>query len=164
MRSIRLVLLALVALLPALASARAWKGITPGATTQAQVVEKLGEPTKKTKRGALTVLAYYGEQALEGASQAQFHVDGRGVVAAITVFVTAQLDAESIEGTYGKPPKRTFSEDTFEKVWVYPADGITVYFNKDGNVKALTFAPGKGQAQPAAERVPAGEGQPASAR
>src|SRR6266511_806983 len=119
MRSIRLALLVAVALVPALATARAWKGINPGATTQAEVVEKFGEPTTKTKRTGRTVLAYYGEQALEGTRQAQFHVDAQGVIVEITIFLTAQLDPESIEGTYGKPPQRTFVEDTFQKVWLY---------------------------------------------
>ncbi len=166
MRSIRLALLFAVALFPALASARAWKGITPGATTQAEAVEKFGEPTTKTKRTGRTVLAYYGEQALEGTRQAQFHVDAQGVIVEITIFLTAQLDAESIEGTYGKPPQRTFVEDTFQKVWLYPTQGVTVYFNKEGNVEALTFAPGtKSQAKaPPAEREGAAQAQPAAAR
>jgi hypothetical protein len=142
MRSIRLALLVVLAFAPALATARAWKGINPGTTTQADVVEKFGEPTTKTKRTGRSVLAYYGEQALEGTRQAQFHVDPQGVIVEITIFLTAQLDAESIEGTYGKPPQRTFVEDTFQKVWLYPAAGVTVYFNKEGNVEALTFAPG----------------------
>src|SRR6266542_7069675 len=124
MRSIHLALLFTLALAPALAAARSWKGITPGASTQAEVTEKFGEPTTKTKRTGRTVLAYYGEQALDGTRQAQFHVDAQGVVVEITIFLTAQLDAESIEGTYGKPPQRTFVEDTFQKVWVYPASGV----------------------------------------
>jgi outer membrane protein assembly factor BamE (lipoprotein component of BamABCDE complex) len=150
MRSFRLVLVLALAL-PALAHARAWKGINPGVTSQAEVVEKFGEPTTKTKRTGRTILAYYGEQALEGTRQAQFHVDPQGVVVEITIFLTAQLDAESIEGTYGKPPQKTFVEDTFQKVWLYPQQGVTVYFNKEGAVEALTFAPGsKAQAAKAA--------------
>jgi hypothetical protein len=163
MRSIGpILLLALCIALPGSARARAWKGINPGATTQAEVVEKFGEPTTKTKRGGRTVLAYYGEQALDGTRQAQFHADAQGVIVEITIFLTAQLDAESIEGTYGKPPQRTFVEDTFQKVWLYPAQGVTVYFNKEGSVEALTFAPGtKAQVKPqAAEK----EAAPAAAR
>src|SRR5512138_504062 len=121
----RLVLLAflLLAFVPSAATARAWKGITPGASTQQEVADRFGEPTTKTKRPGRTVLAYYGEQALEGTRQAQFHLDEKGVVVEITIFLTAQLDQESIEGTYGKPPQRTFVEDTFQKVWVYPQQG-----------------------------------------
>src|SRR6516165_3263948 len=141
MPSIRLAVVLVLALaVPALARARAWKGINPGVTT-------------KSKRGGKTILAYYGEQALEGTKQAQFHVDAQGVIVEITIFLTAQLDAETIEGTYGKPPQRSFVEDTFQKVWLYPQQGVTVYFGKEGNVEALTFSPGtKGapKAQPAA--------------
>ena len=149
MRLVRLASL-LLALAPALASARAWKGITPGTSTQQEVVDRFGEPTTKTKRPGRLILAYYGEQALEGTRQAQFHVDDRGAVLEITIFLTAQLDQDSIEGTYGKPPQRTFVEDTFQKVWVYPSAGVTVYFAKDGNVEALTFTAGKAAARPAA--------------
>ena len=164
MRSIGLILLlALAVAFPDGANARAWKGITPGATTQAEVVEKFGEPTTKTKRTGRTVLAYYGEQALEGTRQAQFHVDPQGVVVEITIFLTAQLDAESIEGTYGKPPQRTFVEDTFQKVWLYPTQGVTVYFNKEGNVEALTFAPGT-KSQPKPQATADKEATPAAAR
>jgi hypothetical protein len=163
MRPIHLALLALVAL-PAPAAARAWKGIDPGATTLAEVTARFGEPTARTKRGGRTVLAYHGEQALEGTKQVQFHLDARGVVAEITVFVGAELDAESIEGMYGKPPRRTFVEDTFRKVWLYPAAGVTVYFDKDGNVEALLYGPGKkGQARPSADPAPASESQAAAA-
>lgn len=154
MRLVRLASL-LLALAPGLASARAWKGVNPGASTQQEVVERFGEPTTKTKRSGRTVLAYYGEQALEGTRQAQFHVDDKGTVIEITIFLTAQLDQDSIEGTYGKPPQRTFVEDTFQKVWVYPQQGVTVYFGKEGNVEALTFGPGTKAAPKAAAAPPA---------
>jgi hypothetical protein len=155
------VALFLLALAPDLASARAWKGVNPGTSTQQDVIERFGEPTTRTTRPGRTVLAYYGDQALEGTRQAQFHLDPRGVVAEITIFLTAQLDPESIEGTYGKPPQRTFVEDTFRRVWVYPQSGVTVYFGKDGNVEALTFSPGQKPASKAAAAqeeaaVPAG--------
>jgi len=142
MRSVHLGLLLLASLLPAAASARPWKGVTPGTSTAQEVVDKFGEPTTRTKRPGRTVLAYYGDQALEGTRQAQFHLDAQSMVVEITIFLTAQLDPDSIEGTYGKPPQRTFVEDTFQKVWVYPQTGVTVYFGKDGNVEALSFTAG----------------------
>ncbi len=156
MRLVQLALMLPLLLGSGSALARPWRGITPGTTASAEVEKKFGEPTTRTKRGGRTVLAYYGDQALEGTRQAQFHVDPRGVVVEITIFLTAQLDAETIEGTYGKPPQRTFVEDTFQKVWLYPQQGVTVYFNKEGSVEALSFAPGtKAQAKaPAHDREP----------
>ena len=145
-------LLAGLLLGPAPARARGWKGITPGGSAQAEVVQRFGEPTARTKRGGRTVLAYYGDQALEGTRQTQFHVDAAGMVQEITIFLTTPLDAETIEGTYGKPAQKTFVEDTFQKVWVYPAQGVTVYWAKDGSgAEALSFGPAKAAAKPAAE-------------
>ena len=100
-------------------------------------------------------LAYHGDEAPEGTRQAQFHLDADGTVQEITVFLATPLDAETIQGTYGKPPHRTFVEDTFQKVWVYPAQGVTVYFGKDGSVEALSFASAKAQAAPARPRASA---------
>ncbi|ACL66206.1 conserved hypothetical protein [Anaeromyxobacter dehalogenans 2CP-1] len=147
----------LLALGPVSATARPWKGVTPGVTAQAEVVGKFGEPTARTRRGARTVLAYYGDQALEGTKQAQFHLDPAGTVQEITIFLTVPLDADTIEGTYGKPTQKTFVEDTFQKVWLYPAQGVTVYFAKDGSVEALSFAAGRQKAAPAAARPAAAE-------
>jgi hypothetical protein len=152
MRLLPLPLLVFLALGPAAASARAWRGIDPGVTSQADVVGRFGEPTTRAKRGGRVVLAYHGDEAPEGTRQAQFHLDADGTVQEITVFLATPLDAETIQGTYGKPPHRTFVEDTFQKVWVYPAQGVTVYFGKDGSVEALSFASGKAQAAPARPR------------
>lgn len=149
MRLVHPALLVLAALAPSLAHARPWQGIQPGASTQREVVERFGEPATRAKRGARTVLAYHGERAPAGTRQAQFHLDGAEVVQEITVFLTAQLDAETVEGTYGKPPKRTFVEETFQKVWLYPGAGVAVYFGKDGNVEAITFSAGKDRPAPA---------------
>src|SRR5512141_825696 len=132
MRLYRIAFVAAVLLGPWLAEARAWKGIQPGASQQGEVVQRFGEPTSRAKRGTRTVLAYFGDQALEGTKQAQFHVDGSGTVQEITIFLVNPLDAETIEGTYGKPTQKTFVEDTFQKVWIYGAQGVTVYWAKDG--------------------------------
>jgi hypothetical protein len=84
-----------------------------------------------------------------------------GTVQEITVFLATQLEKEAIEGTYGKPHDRTFTDD-FLPVWIYRTAGVTVYFEKDGYVKAITFAPGAAKpaarpdaAAPAAGKVPA---------
>jgi hypothetical protein len=142
---------AAVLLGPSLAEARAWKGITPGATQQDKVVSRFGEPTSRTKRGERSVLAYYGDQALEGTKQAQFHIDGGGTVQEITIFLVTPLDPDTIEGTYGKPSQKTFIEDTFQKVWVY-AQGVTVYWAKDGSgAEALSFTTPRAGAKAGAE-------------
>jgi hypothetical protein len=155
MRSMKTALLLFLAAAPVLAGARPWQGVQPGVTPLQDVVQKFGEPTTRTKRSARTVLAYYGEQSLPGTRQAQFHADANGVVQEITVFLTAELDADSVEGTYGKAPQKTFVEDTFQKVWLYPQSGVTVYFTKEGNVEALTFTAGKGKSPaPPAEQRP----------
>lgn len=163
MRVLPLLLLASLALGPAEASARAWKGVDPGATSQAEVIGRFGEPTTRAKRGGRVVLAYHGDAAPEGTRQAQFHLDAAGTVQEITVFLAAPLDAETIQGTYGKPPHRTFVEDTFQKVWVYPAQGVTVYFGKDGSVEALSFAPGRARTAPAGPRATPAPAEPTSA-
>jgi len=152
MRLAQMAFMAAVLLGPHPALARAWKGINPGASQQADVVQRFGEPTTRTKRGTRTVLAYYGDQALEGTRQAQFHVDGSGVVQEITIFLVTPLDAETIEGTYGKPTQKTFVEDTFQKVWIYAAQGVTVYWAKDGTgAEALSFVPARSGSKPSPE-------------
>jgi len=149
--------LALALLLPAVAEAKAWQGIEPGRSTGDEVVTRFGEPTTRKQRGARSVIAYKGDQALTGTKEVQFHCRADGVVEEITVFLAATLDAESVEGTFGKPQTKTFVESTFQKVWLYPSKGVTVYFDKDSNVDAITYAApaaAKGAAAPAAEKAP----------
>ena len=135
-------LAALLALaLPAAGEAKSWQGVEPGKSTADEVVTRLGEPTSRVKRGARTVVAYKGDQALPGTREAQFHCRADGVVEEITVFLATALDAESIEGTYGKPPTRTFT-DSFQKVWLYPQKGVSVFFDKEGAVQAIAFSAG----------------------
>jgi hypothetical protein len=150
MRTLLLAALLATALLPITASAKAWQGITPGVSTMDEVVNKFGEPTTRSKRTTRTVLAYLGEQALPGTKQAQFHARDDGVIIEITVFLATQLEREAIEGTYGKSPRKTFTDD-FLPVWLYESDGVTVYFTKDGFVNAISFSPGRSVAkEPAA--------------
>lgn len=169
MRSIRVALIvSIVALLaPAAARAKAWQGIDPGRSTADEVQTRFGEPTTRTRRGARTVLAYLGDQALPGTKQAQFAIGDGGVVQEITVFLATQLEREAIEGTYGKSPEKTFT-DAFLPVWIYRGLGVTVYFGKDGYVEAITFGPGtRTAAKPAAGAAgatpPAAKAQPAKA-
>ena len=59
----------------------------------------------------------------------------------VTAAVATALDAESIEGTYGKPEVKTFDQ-AFNKVWQYPTLGVTVFYDKDSAVKAIRFSAG----------------------
>lgn len=154
--------LALLALVPSPASARDWRGVAPGVTPQADVIARFGEPTTRARRGGRVVLAYHGEAAPEGTRQAQFHLDATGAVQEITVFLASPLDAESIQGTYGKPARRTFVEDTFRKVWVYPAQGVTVFFDRDGAAEALSFVAGTERAAAGAAAPPSRAAAPAA--
>jgi len=148
MRSLLLAVLAALALSPLAATAKAWQGITPGVSTMSEVINKFGEPSTRSKRSTRIVLAYLGEQALPGTKQAQFHAREDGIILEITVFLATQLEKESIEGTYGMSPRKTFTDD-FLPVWLYEAEGVTVYFTKDGFVNAISFSPGRSAAKPA---------------
>jgi hypothetical protein len=164
MRLVQLALMLPLLLGPGSALARPWRGITPGTTASAEVEKKFGEPTTRTKRGGRTVLAYYGDQALEGTKQAQFHLDAGGVVQEITIFLNVPLDAETVEGTYGKSAQKTFVEDTFQKVWVFASQGVTIYWSKDGGgAEAISFAPSRseaGKGEREAPKAPAGKAEP----
>jgi hypothetical protein len=148
----RLASLIVALLLPAAVPAKAWQGVDPGKTTIDEVGTKFGEPTSRVKRGSRQVVAYKGDQALPGTKEAQFHCRADGVVEEITVFLSAPLDADSIEGTYGKPTTKTFT-DSFQKVWQYPHKGVSVYFDREGLVQAISFGPAA-PAKPA-DKVPA---------
>lgn len=161
MRQLLLAAAVALALLPLSASAKAWQGISPGSSTMDEVVNKFGEPTTRSKRATRTVLAYLGEQALPGTKQAQFHAREDGVILEITVFLATQLEKESIEGTYGRSPRKTFTDD-FLPVWLYEADGVTVYFTKDGYVNAISFSAGRSVAKPAT--APPRKAAPAAAK
>jgi hypothetical protein len=155
--------LLLALFLPALAEAKAWQGIEPGKSTGDEVVARFGEPTTRKQRGPRSVIAYKGDQALQGTKEAQFHCRADGVVEEITVFLSASLDAESVEGTFGKPQSKTFVEATFQKVWLYPQKGVSVYFDKESNVDVIAYgmpvapraaAPAADKAEPKGEKGP----------
>lgn len=162
MRSVHLLLLAAL-LAPAAAGAKPWQGITPGASNQGDVVARFGEPSTQGKLGGRTALVYREDRALAGTRQSQFLVAEDGVVAEINVFPAAQLDRESVEGTYGKGAQKTFTDD-FRPVWIYRQLGVTVFFTKENLVEAIRFQPplaaAPGGARPAGEAPPS-PGKPA---
>ncbi|HEU4381939.1 MAG TPA: hypothetical protein VFR85_00445 [Anaeromyxobacteraceae bacterium] len=156
MRSRHLAIALLIALSPASALARSWQGITPGQSGQGDVTGRFGEPSTKGRLEGRTAMVYKGDQAIAGTRQAQFLVGEDGVVSEINVFPASQLDKESVEGTYGKGPQKTFTDD-FRPVWIYRSAGVMVFFGKDGFVEAIRFkAPeGAGAAPAAAAKAPA---------
>jgi hypothetical protein len=158
---------ALLSLLPpALAQAKPWQGIEPGRSTVDEVVTRFGEPTTRKQRGQKAVVVYKGEQALPGTKEVQFSCRAGAVVEEITVFLANTLDAESVEGTFGKPPSRTFVEATFQKVWLYPQKGVTVFFDKEGSVEVISYgipaAPKAAAAPPPAAEKAAAAAPPAT--
>jgi hypothetical protein len=124
--------------LPGPALGRSWQGVTPGVTTQAEVIARFGEPSTKGKLEGRVALVYKGDQAISGTRQAQFLVGDGGVVSEINVFPATQLDKDSVAGTYGKEPQKTFTDD-FRPVWIYRPIGVMVFFGKEGLVEAIRF-------------------------
>lgn len=145
MRSRHLAFVLLAALAPASALARSWQGITPGQSTQGDVTGRFGEPSTKGRLEGRTAMVYKGDQAIGGTRQAQFLVGENGVISEINVFPATQLDKESVEGTYGKNPQKTFTDD-FRPVWIYRSVGVMVFFGKDGLVEAIRFEAPRGGA------------------
>ncbi len=163
MRSRHLAFVLLAALAPAPALARSWQGITPGHSNQGEVTGRFGEPSTKGRLEGRTALVYKGDQAIGGTRQAQFLVGEDGLVSEINVFPAAQLDKESVEGTYGKGPQKTFTDD-FRPVWIYRSSGVMVFFGKDGFVEAIRFKAPEGAAGPTPAKAPSPhQGAPAAA-
>jgi hypothetical protein len=169
-RHLSLSALVIALALPGSALARSWQGITPGSSTQADVVARFGEPSTKGKLEGRTALVYKAEQAIAGTRQAQFLVGDDGRVAEINVFPASQLEKEAVLGTFGKDPMKTFTDD-FRTVWLYRPIGVVVFFGKDGTVEAIRFQAAEKGAKPASpsgaapqESQPAAAGVPAAGR
>jgi hypothetical protein len=162
-RSAAALLVAALAVVSSPAPAKPWHGITPGVSTAADVVKKFGEPSEERTIETRAALVYRSERVIEGTRQAQFFTRPDGVVEEIIVFPAAQLDRESVEGTYGKSGQKTFTDD-FKPVWVYRSLGIMVFFGKDGFVEAIRFQTPQRQASPARRGAGAKEPPPAGVR
>ena len=158
-------LIAAVALaLPAAAGARSWQGVTPGTSTQADVVARFGEPSTRGRLEGRTALVYKAEQAIGGTRQAQFLLADSGVVTEINVFPATPLEKEAVLGTYGKDPQKTFTDD-FRSVWIYRPIGVMVFFSKEGTVEAIRFlAPDRPAASAAPGARPPAPAAPGTAR
>ncbi len=141
--------------LPGTAFARSWQGITPGQSTQADVVARFGEPSTKGRLEGRTALVYKGDQSITGTRQAQFLVSEDGKVAEINVFPSSPLEKDAVLGTFGKEPQKTFTDD-FRTVWLYRGIGVVVFFGKDGAVEAIRFQAADKSARPAPAASEAG--------
>jgi len=139
----------LTLLLPALAHAKAWNGITPNESKRADVVAKFGEPSKTVKQGDKEIVAYLGKKAIAGTSQAQFTVSAAGVVESIAVFPATKPELSEIEESYGKSCEATkaaepcYSKkltDDFKVYFIYKKLGLIVFFGEDKKtVQSLQF-------------------------
>ena len=152
---------------PAVASAKSWKHVVPGATPEATVVKRFGEPTTRLKRGDQKVLAYEGDEVLEGTKQSQFIIGADGRVAQIAIFPAAVLDITAVTNTYGpscgeKAVPNCFVQkvsDDFKTYDWYESLGLVVFLNPDGKTvqSFLYVKPG-----PARSTAPAGKPSTAS--
>jgi hypothetical protein len=138
MRSSHLAFFCAAALLPGFALAKAWQGVSPGMSTQVDVLNRFGEPSTRGKLEGRSAVVYKGDQAISGTKQAQFLAAEDGTITEINVFPASQLDKEAVEGTYGKSARKTFTDD-FRPVWIYRSLGVMVFFGKDGFVEAIRF-------------------------
>jgi hypothetical protein len=155
MRSSHLLFLSAMVLLPDIALAKAWQGVSPGVSTQTDVVNRFGAPSTRGRLEGRNAIVYKGDQAIPGTKQAQFIAADNGLITEINVFPASQLDRETVEGTYGKSAQKTFTED-FRSVWIYRSLGVMVFFGKDGFVEAIRFK----AAEPTATSRPAGSAPP----
>jgi hypothetical protein len=160
MRSIHLAI-ALAAAAPLAAAAKPWQGVAPGTTTAAEVTARFGAPSTQGKLGGRSAYVYKDDAAIGATRQAQFFARDDGVVVEIVVFPSTHLDPESVEGSYGRPARKAFTDD-LRPVWYYPALGVTVFFGKSGAVESLSFKAGDGSARPAAAAPGAGPAAPRS--
>jgi hypothetical protein len=148
---------------PRAATARGWQGVTPGSSSESDVTSKFGQPSTQGKLSGRSALVYRGDQAIAGTRQAQFFLRDDGIVVEVVVFPANPLDRETVEGTYGHPTQKAFTED-FKTVWKYARSGVSVFFNKDGAVEAISFKapePGHGGADPqAAAPAKSPQGEP----
>jgi hypothetical protein len=150
-----LTLAALVALAPGPAAlAKPWNGIDPGTSKKDDVVKKFGEPSKVVKAETKETLAYLGEKAIKGTTQAQFKVDSQsGTVERIDVFPGPVIDKDMVEASYGPacPAQGSLSKepcyvkkitDNFRTYVVYSKLGLAVFFKEDNKtVASFVFTP-----------------------
>jgi hypothetical protein len=153
--------LVLVLLAPLSAQAKSWRGVGPGTTLGAEVVKRFGEPTKRLRQGKKQVLAYEGDEAIEGAAQAQFFIGEDGKVEQIAIFPANRVERASLAETFGpdcaakQVPNcyvQKVSDDDFKTYFFYTNPGLVIFLTADGKaVQSLLYVkPAPRAAPPAA--------------
>lgn len=139
-------------LLPGAVAAKPWNGIRPGASSEEEVVERFGPPSRTLVTGDQRTLVYSGDRAVKGTVQSQFKLGPDKVVRRIDVYPAVALDAAAIEASYGpectprEPADPCFvrKEGSSKRpYYVYAKLGLAVFFKEDGQaVLSLSFLPG----------------------
>lgn len=115
----------------------------PGVTTRRQVLEKFGPPFKEISKGGelSNGLTYQGEQAIEGATEADFYFDRNDVLFRIDVFPAREISKEQVQRIFGKDFVERTSQKGFRYLH-YVKDGMAVFFEKDRDlVHSFVFTP-----------------------
>jgi hypothetical protein len=87
--------------------------------------------------------------AIGATRQAQFFARDDGVIVEIVVFPSTHLEPESVEGSYGRPARKAFTDD-LRPVWYYPALGVTVFALQGHGTRPSACITDRQQLQPAA--------------
>ncbi len=130
--------------------ARDWKGAVPGVTTRQQVLEKFGPAFKEVSKGGdlSNGLTYQGEQAIEGATEADFYFDRNDVLFRIDVFPSREITKEQVQRIFGKDFVERTSQKGFHYLH-YVKEGLAVFFEQERDlVHSFIFTP----AAPAAKK------------
>ncbi len=133
LHSMNLVFAALLLLsisLPVLA--KEWKGMEPGKTSKSEVIDKFGAPTKEFSKGGKLSdgIRYEGEDAIEGALQADFFFDMNEKLYRIDVIPARELTRKQVVRVYGKD----YMEGTTKKGLKYiryTKKGLTIFFESE---------------------------------
>ncbi len=121
------------------AVAKQWKGMIPGTTTKSQVIDKFGAPTKEFSKGGKLSdgIRYEGEEAIEGALQADFFFDIDEKLFRMDIIPARELTRAQVVGVYGKQ----YLEGTTKKglkYIKYTDKGLTIFFEPDSD-KVMIF-------------------------
>ena len=141
----------LLAVVPFLAVAKPWQGITPKTSSAIDVAGKFGEPTKKLQARGQEVLIYSGAKASKGTVQAQFKCDPlTKEVQRIDVYPEPVLDVAAIEKSYGPACETNgatepcyWKKETAQKhaYFLYAKLGLAIFFKEDKTVQSFAFLP-----------------------